>query len=99
MVYKQEGVVGHDFLLTVKRNCCLVVDAAETQLAGEKKVNWQFNQTSVYGIFFGLLYTEKKLFYDLKACDVKRKESVLIRKIISKLRLKAYQDRDNLWLF
>ena len=36
MVYKQEGLVGHDFLLTVKRNCCLVVDAAETQLAGEK---------------------------------------------------------------
>ena len=36
MEYKQEGLVGHDFLLTVKRNCCLVVDAAETQLAGEK---------------------------------------------------------------
>jgi len=49
----------------------------------------------VYGIFFDLPYTEKKLFYDLKACDVKRKEFVLIRKIVSKLRLKAYQERDN----
>ena len=39
------------------------------------------------------------MFYDVKACDVQRKEFVLIRKIISKLRLKAYQDRDNLWLF